>query len=74
MSKETAPTETPKAPKAKYTKTRGEHIKDVIIAVLVASIVAFIGGMTFQSKQQHAIEAAVQAVTPTAQAQAPAKK
>lgn len=53
------PTPEVKAPKAKYSKTRGEHIKDVIIAVLIAGIIAFIGGVTFQSKQQDAINTAV---------------
>jgi hypothetical protein len=58
-----------------YNKSKGEHRKDIVIAVLVAGIIAFIGGMTFQSKQQSAIETAVNAVTPTAQAQeVPVKK
>lgn len=48
-----------KAPKAKYSKTRGEHIKDVIIAVLITGIIAFVGGMVFQGEQQAAIETAV---------------
>lgn len=60
-------------PKA-YNKTKGEHFKDIVIAVLVAGIIAFIGGMVFQGKQQSAIETAVKAVTPTAEAQAPVKK
>lgn len=63
-----------KAPKAKYAKTRGEHVKDLVITALVIGIIAFIGGMTFQSKQQGAIDTAVKAVTPTANAQAPVKK
>ena len=48
-----------KAPKAKYSKTRGEHAKDIIIAMLVTGIITFIGGMTFQANQQRAIETAV---------------
>ena len=60
MSKQsTTQPEVTKAPKAKYSKTRGEHIKDVIIAVLIAGIIAFVGGVTFQSKQQDAINTAV---------------
>lgn len=48
-----------KAPKAKYSKTRGEHIKDVVIAMLVTGIIAFIGGVQFQANQQKAIDTAV---------------
>lgn len=57
MSKESTPTPAPV--KAKYAKTKGEHTKDLIIAVLIAGIIAFIGGMTFQAKQQDAITSAV---------------
>lgn len=56
-----------------YSKTKGEHRKDIVIAILVAGIITFIGGMTFQSKQQAQIEAARNIVAPTAQA-APVKK
>ena len=54
----------------KYAKTRGEHFKDIVIAVLVTAIVAFICGAVFQSKQQNAINTAVKAVTPSASAEA----
>lgn len=57
-----------KAPKAKYAKTRGEHFKDLVITALIVSIIAFVGGMTFQGKQQDAINTAVkgaQTVAPT---------
>ena len=57
-----------KAPKAKYSKTRGEHFKDIVITALIVGIIAFIGGMTFQGKQQDAINTAVkgaQTVAPT---------
>lgn len=54
----------------KYAKTRGEHFKDIVIAVLVTAIVAFIAGAVFQSKQQNAINTAVKAVTPSASAEA----
>lgn len=57
-----------------YNKTRGEHRKDIVIAVLVAGIVAFIGGMMFQGNQQHAIDTAVKSVTPVAATNAPVKK
>jgi len=65
MSKQSTVTE---APAKVYNKTKGEHTKDIVIAILVAGIIAFIGGMTFQSKQQSAIDTAVKSVTPTAQA------
>lgn len=52
-----------------YSKTRGEHYKDIVIAILITAIIAFICGAVFQSKQQGAIVAAVEAVTPSAQAE-----
>lgn len=73
MSKNQPTVAEPKAPKQKYAKTRGEHFKDIVIAVLVAGIIAFIGGVVFQAKQQSAIDTAVKAMTPTAEA-APVKK
>lgn len=51
-----------------YSKTRAEHYKDIIIAVLVTGIIAFIAGASMQSKQQTAVIDAVQALTPTASA------
>lgn len=68
MSQKSTTPEAVKAPKAKYSKTRGEHFKDLVITALVVSIIAFVGGMTFQSKQQDAINTAVkgaQTVAPT---------
>lgn len=63
------------APAKSYNKTRGEHVKDVLIAVLVAGIVAFIGGMQFANKQNATVDEAVKAVTLTEQAEAtPASK
>lgn len=73
MSKQNQPTPEVKASK-KYAKTRGEHNKDLVIAILVSGIIAFIGGMTFQARQQSAINTAVNAVTPSAHAEAPVKK
>jgi hypothetical protein len=58
----------PSEVKKKYQKKRGEHIKDVVITALVVAIIAFVGGAVFQSKQQNAIETAVEAVVPSAQA------
>lgn len=65
---------TVEAPAKAYNKTRGEHIKDIIIAILVAGIIAFVGGMTFAKNNQAEIDRAVSAVQPTAQAQEPVKK
>ena len=53
----------------KYAKTRGEHFKDIVIAILITGIIAFIGGAVFQSKQQNAITTAVKALTPSVSAQ-----
>lgn len=52
----------------KYSKTRGEHFKDIVITILVTAIVAFVAGTMFANKQQARIDRAVQAVTPTAEA------
>jgi hypothetical protein len=64
----------PKAAK-KYAKTRGEHYKDIVIAVLIAGIIAFVGGMHF-SNQQHSqtAQAVKNAIAPSVSAQAPAGK
>lgn len=72
MSKNTKAVEATEA--KTYNKTKGEHFKDIVIAILVTSIIAFVGGMTFQGKQQGAIDTAVKAVTPSVQAQAEVKK
>lgn len=61
MTKSTS-TEAPKASK-KYAKTRGEHYKDIVIAILVASVIAFIGGMHFSNRQHAQVEQAVTAAT-----------
>lgn len=50
---------TPAPVKAKYAKTKGEHTKDIVIAVLISGIIAFVSGMYFQGRQQAAIETAV---------------
>ena len=61
--------EAPKASK-KYAKTRGEHYKDIVIAILVTGIIAFIGGAMFANSNQAKIDAAVSAVQPVANAEA----
>ena len=72
-NKPTTQPEVTKAPKAKYSKTRGEHFKDIVIAVLITGIIAFVGGMVFQGKQQQAIETAVKGAS-TQTVEAPVKK
>lgn len=71
MSKNST-TEAPKASK-KYSKSRGEHAKDIMIAVLVTAVIAFIGGLVFANKQNARVEQAVKSaqavVTPTAHAE-----
>lgn len=67
MSK-TSTTEQPKAVK-KYAKTRGEHYKDIVIAILVTAIIAFGLGVKVQADRNAEIASAVKsAVTPTATA------
>lgn len=73
MSNKTNTSEPVKAPKQKYSKTRGEHFKDIVIAVLVSGIIAFVCGMTFQTKQQDAITTAVKGASVTVE-NAPVKK
>lgn len=72
MSNKTTNAEAPKASK-KYQKSRGEHAKDILIAVLITGIVAFVGGMVFQGKQQNAVNAAVRALSPTVEASSEGK-
>lgn len=68
MSKQKT-TETP----AVYSKSQGEHRKDIVIAILVSGIITFVGGMVFQSKQQQAIETAVKGAQIVAPAETPKK-
>ena len=57
----------------KYAKTRGEHYKDIVIAILITSIIAFIGGMQVAKANQEAIDRAVSAVQPKVEAEAMSK-
>ena len=70
----TTQAEAPKASKAKYSKTRGEHAKDIVITALIVGIIAFVGGMTFQGKQQDAINTAVKGVQTVAPVATPEVK
>lgn len=51
-----------------YNKTRGEHVKDMIIVALVVAIVAFGLGVKFQSDRNAEVQNAIKAAQ-TAQAQ-----
>lgn len=57
----------PKSSK-KYAKTRGEHYKDIVIAVLVTAVVAFIAGSVYANNQHEATAQAVQQATAQAEA------
>ena len=74
-NKSTTTTEAPKTSK-KYAKTRGEHYKDIVIAVLIVGVLSFIGGAVFANKQsaeiRNAVAAAQKSVAPVAEAVAPA--
>lgn len=73
MTKSTS-TEQPKAVK-KYAKTRGEHYKDIVIAILVTAIVAFGLGVKVQADRNAQVAKAVNAaITPTATAAEAPKK
>lgn len=74
MTKSTNTSEAPKVSK-KYAKTRGEHYKDIVIAVLVTAIIAFGLGVKVQADRNAQIASAVKsAVTPTATAAEASKK
>lgn len=62
MSKSTITAE-PNKPAKQYRKSRGEHAKDIMIAVLITAVIAFIGGMHFSNNQHAETERAVTAAT-----------
>lgn len=59
MTKSTITAE-PKTAK-KYNKTRGEHFKDIVIAMLVTAIIAFGLGVAFESNRNTQTQQAVKA-------------
>lgn len=67
MSKAPTTNEAPKVSR-KYAKTRGEHLKDMVIVALVAGLIAFISGMHFSNQQHAATAQAVKAAQVTATA------
>jgi len=44
-----------------YEKTRGEHIKDIIIAVLITGVIVFVLGVRYANNQNVQLTNAVQA-------------
>lgn len=76
MTKATT-TEVPKTSK-KRVATRGEHAKDIVIAILITAVIAFIGGMVFANKQdaevKNAVSAAQAIASPKVEAVAPTSK
>lgn len=68
MPKSTKEVPTAKVRKS-YSKTRGEHYKDIVIAVLITGIIAFIAGVQFANNSNAKIQAAVDAIAPAANAQ-----
>ena len=58
----------------KYQKARGEHYKDIVIAVLITAVVAFVAGASYANRQQAEVDRAVTEAQSAVQAQAPVKK
>jgi hypothetical protein len=50
-------------PAKSYNKTRGEHNKDIVIAILITTVIAFVGGMHFSNNQHAETARAVSAAT-----------
>lgn len=50
-------------PAKRYQKTRGEHYKDIVIAILITAVIAFAIGMRFSNNQHAQVEQAVKAAT-----------
>lgn len=71
-NKSTTTAEAPKANRAKYSKTRGEHCKDIVIAMLVVGVIAFIAGVHYSDNKNAQMTSAVKNAQTTAVA--PAKK
>jgi len=69
MSKKVPATKV-EAPAKSYNKTRGEHFKDIVIAILIVGVVAFALGVRYSenknAEMQSAVKAATTAVAPEA--------
>ena len=46
-----------------YSKSRGEHFKDIIIAVLITGVIAFVFGARYANNQAATTATAIQAAT-----------
>lgn len=57
---------TTEAPAKVYNKTRGEHVKDMLIVALVVGIVAFGLGFKFNADRNAEMQSAVKAAQTTA--------
>lgn len=62
----TSPTNEASKPAKRYQKTRGEHYKDIVIAMLVTAVIGFIVGMHFSNSQHDQTAQAVKAATASA--------
>lgn len=58
-NKSTTQAEAPSKATKRYTKTRGEHVKDILIAVLIVGVVAFIGGVHYADSKNAQMQSAV---------------
>lgn len=56
------------APAKEYSKTRGEHFKDIVIAILIVGVIAFIAGVQYSDSKNAQMQSAVKAAQTTAQA------
>lgn len=75
LTKMSKPKSTQEAPAKVYSKTRGEHFKDMVIVALVVGIVAFGLGYKFNADRNAEMQSAVKnAQTATVAAPAEAKK
>lgn len=52
-----------------YQKTRTEHYKDIVIAILITGIIAFCAGMYFANNHNEQLKAAANKIVPTASAE-----
>lgn len=63
-----------KTPSKSYDKTRGEHVKDIVIAILVAGVIAFVVGVHYSDTKTAQLQNAVSASKVTASVPAPSVK
>lgn len=73
MSKSSKVTAAPKEAKS-YNKTRGEHLKDIVIAILIVGVAAFAAGVHYANNQNATTQSAVKNALSAQTASAEAKK